>query len=93
VLKPGEDIRVANARILASDTVVPDQWQLQVQARIQARTTVLVKTSGIGPRELALARLKPVTDITAFVEAARQEDPGLPVAVLPHGPYCIPFVE
>jgi nickel-dependent lactate racemase len=93
VLKPGEDIRQANARILASDGVVPDQWQLQVQARIQARARVLVRTSGIGPKELALARLEPVTDISVYVEAARQEDPEIPIAVLPHGPYCVPFVE
>jgi nickel-dependent lactate racemase len=92
VLKPGEDIRVANARILASDEVVPDQWQLQVQARIQARARVLVRTSGLGAKELALARLEPVTDIAAFADAARQRDPDLPIAVLPHGPYCVPFV-
>ncbi len=93
VLEPGEDIRVANSRILASDEVVPDQWQLQVQARIQARATVLVKSSGLGPRDLALARLEPLADIDAFVRAARSKNPGLPIAVLPHGPYCVPFVE
>jgi hypothetical protein len=26
------------------------------------------------------------------VEAARRKDPGMPVAVLPHGPYCVPFL-
>jgi lactate racemase len=93
ILMPGEDIRVANARILETEEVVPDQWQLQSQARIQARATVLVKTSGIGPKELALARLEPVNDIEAFVRAARQKDPELAIAVLPHGPYCVPFIE
>ena len=31
-------------------TVVPDQWQVQVQARIQARARVLVKSSGLSDR-------------------------------------------
>ncbi len=83
---------MANARILQSEHVVPDQWQLQVQARIQARARVLVKSSGLSPADMAIARLEPVDDIAAFVAAARHVDPGLPIAVLPHGPYCVPFL-
>ncbi len=92
VLQPGEDIRLANTRILQSPEVVPDQWQLQVQARIQARARVLVNASGLGPSDVAVARLEPIADIAAFVKAARAKDPGLPIAVLPHGPYCVPFL-
>ncbi len=92
VLRTGEDIRLVNARILESDNVVPDQWQLQVQARIQARAEVLVHASGLSPAGLAVARLESVGDITAFVDAARAKDPELPIAVLPHGPYCVPFL-
>jgi hypothetical protein len=92
VLRPGEDIRTAGARILESDSVVPDQWQLQVQARIQARARVLVRSSGLSLAEVATARLEPVADITAFVKAGRAKDPALPIAVLPHGPYCVPFL-
>jgi len=91
LLRPGEDIRLANARILASEQVVPDQWQVQVQARILARARVLVKASGLAAADLALARMEPVEDIEAFVKAARRADPGLPIAVLPHGPYCVPY--
>jgi lactate racemase len=92
MLHPGEDIRLANARILRSDKVIPDQWQVQVQARIQARARVLVDSTGLSPGDLALARLEPVHDIGGFVKAARERDPGLAIAVLPHGPYCVPFV-
>jgi nickel-dependent lactate racemase len=92
VLCPGEDILAANTRLLQSDTVVPDQWQLQVQARIQARARVLVKSAGLSAADVATARLEAVEDIAAFVAAARDRDPGLPIAVLPHGPYCVPIV-
>jgi lactate racemase len=92
VLRPSEDIRAANARILQAVKVVPDQWQLQVQARIQARARVLVKSAGLSAADVATARLEAVEDIAAFVAAARAEDPGLPIAVLPHGPYCVPFL-
>jgi lactate racemase len=93
VLQTGEDIRLANARILQSDTVIPDQWQVQVQARIQARCRALVCSSGLSAADLFLARLEPADDIEAFVDAARRADPGLPIAVLPHGPYCVPFLS
>jgi len=92
MLRPGEDIRFANARILESDEAIPDQWQVQVQARIQARARVLVNASGLSSGDLALARLEPIGDITAFVRAAREKDPDLAIAVLPHGPYCVPFL-
>jgi nickel-dependent lactate racemase len=92
VLRPDEDIRLANARILQSDEVVPDQWQVQVQTRIQAQARVLVEAAGLTPADLATARLEPVDDIAAFVRAARRKEPRLPIAVLPHGPYCIPFL-
>jgi hypothetical protein len=71
---------------------MPDQWQVQVQARIQARARVLVKNAGLLAADVAIARLEAVEDIAAFVAAARNKDPGLPVAVLPHGPYCVPFL-
>jgi nickel-dependent lactate racemase len=92
LLRPDEDIRTANARILATDEVLPDQWQVQVQARIQARARVLVKASGLSASDLAVARLEPIDDISAFVRAARGADPTLPIAVLPHGPYCVPYL-
>jgi nickel-dependent lactate racemase len=93
VLCPDEDICVANARILESDDVVPDQWQIQVQARVQTRARVLVHSSGLCGTDLEVSRLEGVDDIAAFVRAARESDPGLPIAVLPHGPYCVPFLE
>jgi len=92
VLRPGEEIGAAHARILQSDKVVPDQWQLQVQARIQARARVLVKSVGLSPADVATARLEAVEDIAAFVATARAADPGLPIAALPHGPYGVPFL-
>lgn len=91
VLQPGEDIELASARILGAHRVVPDQWQLQVQARVQARSRVLIKSSGLSPGDIVTARLLPVDDIAALVKAARDEDPALPIAVLPHGPYCVPY--
>jgi lactate racemase len=92
ILVPDEDIAAVNARILRSETVVPDQWQLQAQARIQARARVLVKAGGLCATDLAVARVEAIDDIEEFVRAAREKEPGLPIAVLPHGPYCVPFL-
>src|SRR6186713_679227 len=34
---------------------VPDQWQVQVQAQIQTKANVLIKTAGLGPSEIRAA--------------------------------------
>jgi hypothetical protein len=52
----------------------------------------LVQSSGICADDLSLACLEPVIDIGALVRVAREKDPALPIAVLPHGPYCVPFL-
>ena len=92
LLKPDEDIRDAIARLIDSELVVPGQWQVQSQARVQARARVLVKSSGLSPADIAAARLEAVEDIAVFVQNARRRDPTMPIAVLPHGPYCVPFL-
>ena len=93
LLLPDERMCDVNTRLIGSEQVVPGQWQVQSQARVQARTRVLVKSSGLTAADLAVARLEPVEDIAAFVKAAREREPGLPIAVLPHGPYCVPFLD
>ncbi|MFH0916704.1 MAG: nickel-dependent lactate racemase [bacterium] len=92
VLQVSEDIRDAHARILKADSVIPDQWQVQLQAQVQERARVLVKTYGVTPAQLRVAHLEGMDDINAFVRTELERNPTLPIAVLPSGSQCIPFV-
>ncbi len=73
---------------------VPDQWQVQIQALIQMKATVLVKTRGLTPDEVRAAHFEPVDDVGAVVsEAMRTAGPNATLCVLPQGPQTIPYLR
>jgi nickel-dependent lactate racemase len=80
--------------IEARPTTVPDQWQAQVQCRVQARARVLLHTRGLTAAELAAAHFETAPDVSAAVrdELARFGR-GATVCVLPEGPQTIAYVE
>ena len=74
------------------ETVV-DQWQIQIQAAIQARARVVMHTSYLSDNELASAHLEQTNDVSATVdEALAAAGDGATVCVLPEGPQTIPYV-
>ncbi|MDH2430777.1 nickel-dependent lactate racemase [Sphaerisporangium sp. TRM90804] len=66
---------------------VPDQWQVQIQARIQRAARVIMYTSFLGDAELAAAHLERSHDVAATVEGLKGR-----VCVLPEGPMTVPYV-
>ena len=82
------------AEIEARLRTIPDQWQVQIQARIQANARVVMYTSYLGDAELAAAHLEKSSDISATVaEALAARGPGARVCVLPEGPQTIPYLR
>jgi lactate racemase len=80
--------------ISARERTVPDQWQVQVQARIQAAHRVVMRTSHLTDAELAEAHLEQTADVSATVtEAVGAAGSGARVCVLPEGPQTIPYVR
>jgi lactate racemase len=72
---------------------VPDQWQVQVQAQIQMKAAVLVKTDGLGPAEVRAAHFQPVDDVASAVkEALARAGSSGTLCVLPQGPQTIPYL-
>jgi len=70
-----------------------DQWQVQVQAQIQRRARVLVRTGGLTPDQVRAAWLEPVEDVSACVaELLGSAGRGARLAVLPQGPQTIPYI-
>ena len=79
--------------IAARTTTVPDQWQIQIQAGIQARSRVIVHTSYLSDEELSEAHLEQTADVEATVwhllDAAGAD---ARVCVLPYGPLTVPYI-
>jgi nickel-dependent lactate racemase len=82
------------AAIAARPRTVPDQWQVQVLARVLRRARVGVHTATLSDADLRSAHLFAVPDIEAAVAAElTAAGPGARVCVLPEGPQTIPFVR
>jgi lactate racemase len=71
----------------------PDQWQVQVQAQIQKRARVLVKTSTLTPDDIRAAHFEPMDDVSSeAMHALEVAGDGARLCVLPRGPQTIPYV-
>ncbi|WP_194893773.1 nickel-dependent lactate racemase [Catenulispora pinisilvae] len=79
--------------ISARAETVPDQWQVQIQARIQSGSRVVMHTSHLSDADLATAHLEQTADISATVaEALVRAGTGARLCVLPEGPQTIPYL-
>jgi lactate racemase len=79
--------------IAARTTTVPDQWQIQIQAAIQARSRVIVHTSYLSDAELGEAHLEQTADVEATVwQLLDDAGPDARLCVLPYGPLTVPYV-
>jgi lactate racemase len=79
--------------ISARTETVPDQWQVQIQARIQSASRVVMHTSHLSDADLATAHLEQTADISATVaEALAAAGPAARLCVLPEGPQTIPYL-
>jgi nickel-dependent lactate racemase len=82
------------ADISARTRTVPDQWQVQILARILTTARVGVHTGGLTDAELRTAHLFAVPDIAAAVSAELDaRGPDARVCVLPDGPQTIPYLD
>jgi nickel-dependent lactate racemase len=79
--------------INAPGYAVPDQWQVQIQAQLQLKARVLVRTSGLSPAEIRAAHFEPIDDVAAAVdEALARAGSDATLCVLPQGPQTIPYL-
>jgi lactate racemase len=93
VLSSADSPEALLAEINGRSKTVPDQWQVQVQAKIQSRARVVVYSDYLSAGQLAAAHLGHTTDVAATVrEALAAAGPDARVCVLPEGPQTIPYV-
>jgi nickel-dependent lactate racemase len=93
LLRSGDSPQALLDRIDAPDFSAPDQWQVQVQAMVQARARVFVKCEGISRDELAAVHLEEAGSVEETIgEALRVAGPEARLCVLPQGPQTIPYL-
>jgi nickel-dependent lactate racemase len=78
--------------IAASPVTIPDQWQVQMQARVQQRARVLIHADGLSDAQVRAAHLEPVADVSETIAGLIHEQPDARIAVLPQGPQTIAYV-
>ena len=72
---------------------IHDQWQVQIQAQIQLRATVGVKSDHLTDDQVRSAHLQPVEDIErAAREALEAAGSDARLCVIPEGPQTIPYL-
>jgi nickel-dependent lactate racemase len=91
LLHGASSIEGAARHLLEAGRTIPDGWQVQVQARVQARARVLLY-SRLPPSVVRAAHLEPIDDVDATLEALLEERPGARICVLPEGPQTIPYL-
>jgi lactate racemase len=94
VLESAPSPRALLDAIEARPETLPDQWQVQVQAKVQSRARVVMHTSYLSDHALAAAHLEQTADIAGTVaEALAAAGPDAHVCVLPEGPQTIPYLS
>ena len=91
LLHEGRSIEEVARRILAARRTIPDGWQVQVQARVQARARVILR-SGLHEDAVRAAHLDSTDDLQRSLDKLLSARPGARVCVLPEGPQSVPYL-
>jgi nickel-dependent lactate racemase len=93
LLADNPDLDLFKKRIMGSDYFVMDQWQLEEFAKVVAHCKVKVVSDGIPFETLRKCHVEPVPTVEqAVAECLREYGPKAKVAVIPKGPYVLPYV-
>jgi lactate racemase len=87
------DLRVFKQRILGQDYFVMDQWQLEELAKVVERCCVKVVSHGLDADTLRRCSVEPAETVEkAVADALADYGPNARMAVIPKGPYVLPYV-
>ncbi len=87
------DLKVFKERILGKDYFVMDQWQLEELAKVVAKCKVKVVSDGLSAETLRKCHVEPAASVErAVADCLKEYGPRARVAVIPKGPYVLPYV-
>ncbi|MFO0880932.1 MAG: nickel-dependent lactate racemase [Gemmataceae bacterium] len=93
VLHENPDLGEFKKRIMGEDYFIMDQWQLEEFAKVVARCKVKVVTQGLSAEVLRRCHVEPAASVEqAVADCLAEYGPQARVAVIPKGPYVLPYV-
>jgi nickel-dependent lactate racemase len=93
LIKENPDLEKFKERILGKDYFVMDQWQLEEMAKVVARCKVKIVSKGLSAETLRQCNVEPADSVELAVEEClKAYGPQARVAVIPKGPYVLPYV-
>jgi lactate racemase len=93
ILRESRDPRELLAKICAPGFLEQDQWQAHIQALIQQKADIYVRTDGLTDDQVRAALLRPCRRIENTIdELLAKYGRGASICVMPEGPQTIPYV-
>jgi len=93
LVRDNPDLQAFKKRILGGDYFVLDQWQLEELAKVMERCKVKVVSHGLPPETLRSCHAEPAASVEqAVADSLAEYGPSARVAVIPKGPYVLPYV-
>jgi nickel-dependent lactate racemase len=87
------DLTVFIQRILGKDYFVMDQWQLEEFVKVFKRCKIKVVTQGLNSATLKQCHVEAAPSVEqAVADCMKEYGPNATVAVIPKGPYVLPYV-
>ena len=94
ILSESNSISTLLEAINQSENTRHDQWQVQVQARIQMRAEVLIKSDFLTDEQIRAAHFNPISNIESALEKPiNKHGKSARICVLPEGPQTIPYLS
>ena len=88
------DLGLFKQRILGKDYFVMDQWQLEELAKVRERCRVKVVSRGLSADVLGRCHVEHAATVEQAVQdSLAQYSPRAKIAVIPKGPYVLPYVN
>ena len=93
VMAENPDLAAFKKRIMGADYFIMDQWQLEELAKVVARCRVKVVSDGLPAETLRRCHVEPAATVEqAVADCLAEYGPRARVAVIPKGPYVLPYV-
>jgi nickel-dependent lactate racemase len=93
LLADNPDLRIFKERILGKDYFVMDQWQLEELAKVVERCKVKVVSDGLSAETLRRCHANPAASVEgAVADCLAEYGSAARIAVIPKGPYVLPYV-
>jgi nickel-dependent lactate racemase len=93
VMADNPDLKTFKKRLLGADYFLMDQWQLEEFVKVVDRCRVKVVSDGLTAETLRACHVEPAATVEqAVADCLSEYGPRARVAVIPKGPYVLPYV-